>query len=85
VLDPEGATDEVLRLVHTEDEVRRFAAGALRPTRARHSIPHLSALGRRAFGGLTVAEEIHGGGPAGPPLLFGTSALPLRPVTRVVS
>lgn len=62
VLDPAGATDEMLRLVHTADYVDRFVAGALTASEVRRlGFPWSSALverSRRAVGG-TVAAAHH--------------------------
>jgi acetoin utilization deacetylase AcuC-like enzyme len=62
VLDPEGATDAVLLLVHTEDYVRRFVGGALGDAEVRNLgfpwSPELVERSRRAVGG-TVAAARH--------------------------
>jgi acetoin utilization deacetylase AcuC-like enzyme len=62
VLDPEGATDELLRLVHTEEYVRRFTTGGLDAAEVRRigfpwSLP-LVERSRRAVGG-TIAAARH--------------------------
>ena len=62
VLDPEAATDDMLRLVHTADYVGRFAAGELSPAEVRRIgfpwSPALVERSRRAVGG-TVAAARH--------------------------
>jgi acetoin utilization deacetylase AcuC-like enzyme len=62
VLDPEGVTDAVLLLVHTEDYVRRFVGGALGDAEVRNLgfpwSPELVERSRRAVGG-TVAAARH--------------------------
>jgi acetoin utilization deacetylase AcuC-like enzyme len=62
VLDPDGAGDDMLRLVHTADYVRRFAAGALDAAAVRRLgfpwSPALVERSRRAVGG-TVAAARH--------------------------
>jgi acetoin utilization deacetylase AcuC-like enzyme len=62
VLDPEAASDEVLRLVHTADYVSRFVAGALSPAEVRRLgfpwSPALVERSRRAVGG-TIAAARH--------------------------
>jgi acetoin utilization deacetylase AcuC-like enzyme len=62
VLDPEGATDPLLLLVHTEDYVRRFVRGALGDAEVRTLgfpwSPELVERSRRAVGG-TVAAARH--------------------------
>ena len=62
VLDPEGATDDVLRLVHTADYVDRFVSGALSAAETRRLgfpwSPALVERSRRAVGG-TVAAARH--------------------------
>lgn len=62
VLDPAGATDEMLRLVHTADYVERFVAGALSGAEVRRlGFPwsrELVERSRRAVGG-TVAAARH--------------------------
>jgi acetoin utilization deacetylase AcuC-like enzyme len=62
VIDPAGASDDVLRLVHTADYVRRFTTGALDAVEIRHlGLPWSPALverSRRAVGG-TIAAARH--------------------------
>ena len=62
VLDPDGATDSELLLVHTADYVRRFARGALGDAELRRLgfpwSPELVERSRRAVGG-TVAAARH--------------------------
>jgi acetoin utilization deacetylase AcuC-like enzyme len=62
VLDPEGATDEMLRLVHTARYVERFTTGALDPVEERRLgfpwSPALVERSRRAVGG-TIAAARH--------------------------
>jgi acetoin utilization deacetylase AcuC-like enzyme len=62
VLDPDGATDDTIRLVHTEDYVRRFIAGALDAAELRRLgfpwSPQLVERSRRAVGG-TIAAARH--------------------------
>lgn len=62
VLDPAAAPDAMLRLVHTEDYVRRFTAGTLEPGEIRQLgfpwSPALVERSRRAVGG-TVAAARH--------------------------
>jgi acetoin utilization deacetylase AcuC-like enzyme len=62
VLDPAGATDSMLMLVHTEDYVRRFVGGALGDAEVRTLgfpwSPELVERSRRAVGG-TVAAARH--------------------------
>ncbi len=62
VLDPDGATDEMLRLAHTTDYVSRFTAGALSDAEVRRLgfpwSPALVERSRRAVGG-TVAAARH--------------------------
>jgi acetoin utilization deacetylase AcuC-like enzyme len=62
VLDPDAATDEMLRLVHTADYVDRFVAGSLSPAEMRRIgfpwSPALVERSRRAVGG-TVAAARH--------------------------
>ena len=62
VLDPDAATDEMLRLVHTADYVGRFVAGELSPVEMRRIgfpwSPALVERSRRAVGG-TVAAARH--------------------------
>ena len=62
VLDPDAATHDELRLVHTADYVGRFTAGALTPAEERRlGFPWSSALverSRRAVGG-TIAAARH--------------------------
>ena len=62
VLDPEGVTDDELRLVHTADYVDRFNTGRLDPAGERRiGLPWSPALverSRRAVGG-TVAASRH--------------------------
>jgi acetoin utilization deacetylase AcuC-like enzyme len=61
VLDPAGATDDMLRLVHTADYVDRFAAGALSAAEIRRLgfpwSPALVERSRRAVGGTVVAAR----------------------------
>ncbi|MEO7712532.1 MAG: histone deacetylase [Gemmatimonadaceae bacterium] len=62
VLDPAAASDEMLRLVHTADYVKRFVAGALTAAEVRRLgfpwSPALVERSRRAVGG-TVAAARH--------------------------
>ena len=62
VLDPDGVTDPVLLLVHTEDYVRRFVGGALGDAEVRTLgfpwSPELVERSRRAVGG-TIAAAAH--------------------------
>jgi acetoin utilization deacetylase AcuC-like enzyme len=62
VLDPDGATDEMLRLVHTADYVARFTRGAMSAAELRRLgfpwSPALVERSRRAVGG-TVAAARH--------------------------
>lgn len=62
VLDPDAATDEMLRLVHTEEYLQRFIAGTLgEPEMRRIGFPWSTQLverSRRAVGG-TVAAARH--------------------------
>jgi acetoin utilization deacetylase AcuC-like enzyme len=62
VLDPDAATDEMLRLVHTADYVERFVAGSLSAAEIRRLgfpwSPALVERSRRAVGG-TVAAARH--------------------------
>jgi acetoin utilization deacetylase AcuC-like enzyme len=62
VLDPEGASDAMLRLVHTAEYVERFVAGALTAGEVRRLgfpwSPALVERSRRAVGG-TVAATRH--------------------------
>ncbi len=62
VLDPEGTTDEDLRLVHTAEYVGRFNSGSLDPGEIRRIgfpwSPELVERSRRAVGG-TVAAARH--------------------------
>ena len=62
VLDPEGATDEMLRLVHTPEYVHRFVHGELGAAEVRQLglpwSPELVERSRRAVGG-TIAAARH--------------------------
>ena len=62
VLDPDAATDDELRLVHTADYVERFTAGALTQSEERRLgfpwSPALVERSRRAVGG-TIAAARH--------------------------
>lgn len=62
VCDPAGAPDEVLRLVHTDDYVRRFVGGRLSDAEIRRLgfpwSPALVERSRRAVGG-TIAASRH--------------------------
>jgi acetoin utilization deacetylase AcuC-like enzyme len=62
VLDPDGATDEILRLAHTARYVERFTTGALEPAEERRLgfpwSPALVERSRRAVGG-TIAAARH--------------------------
>jgi acetoin utilization deacetylase AcuC-like enzyme len=62
VLDPDGATDDDLRLVHTAEYVERFNAGQLEPAAQRRIgfpwSPELVERSRRAVGG-TIAASRH--------------------------
>ena len=62
VLDPDGASDEMLRIVHTADYVDRFVRGALSAAEVRRLgfpwSPALVERSRRAVGG-TVAAARH--------------------------
>jgi acetoin utilization deacetylase AcuC-like enzyme len=62
VLDPEGATDDALRLVHTAEYVEKFNAGRLDPAEVRRIgfpwSPELVERSRRAVGG-TIAAARH--------------------------
>ncbi|MFL5608262.1 MAG: histone deacetylase [Gemmatimonadaceae bacterium] len=61
VLDPEGAADAALLLVHTEDYVRRFVGGALDDAEVRRLgfpwSPELVERSRRAVGGTLAAAR----------------------------
>ena len=62
VLDPAGATDDELRLVHDDDYITRFNAGTLSPAEIRRIgfpwSPELVERSRRAVGG-TIAATRH--------------------------
>ncbi len=62
VLDPDGASDDVLQLVHTADYVSRFAAGLMSSAEIRRLgfpwSPKLVERSRRAVGG-TIAAARH--------------------------
>jgi acetoin utilization deacetylase AcuC-like enzyme len=62
VLDPDAASDQVLRLVHTAEYVRRFVGGELTPAEERRLgfpwSPGLVERSRRAVGG-TIAAARH--------------------------
>lgn len=61
VLDPNAATNDELRLVHTADYVERFTAGALTPSEERRLgfpwSPALVERSRRAVGGTIAAAQ----------------------------